>query len=392
MWALPGMVPLIVVALTGFSGYSGLLPVAPLWVVRGGADAGGAGLVNFVLLSSTVATQFFVPHVIRTIGWGHALAVGMVLLGVPALAHGVTPHLAWVLSLAGIRGVGFGLLTVAASAAAVLVADPGRRGAAIGAFSLAISVPMVLLMPTGAWISEAWGFWPIFAASAVPLLGIPSCYALSATLPARSTHDPAHPAPDAAGAPPLGHTLRALISPTVVLLAITLAAGAVITFAPQVATPGWVAASGLFALGLVGALTRWAVGILADRLGAARLMWPFVLVSVAGLAWLAYRAAVGVTDADIAAWLTACALVGLGYGGLQNLTMVRAFEAAGPRAIGIASAVWNAGFDAGTALGSAVVGAIAVGSGFGPGFALTAALCLLTLPLALRVAARRPRA
>ena len=49
----------------------------------------------------------------------------------------------------------------------------------------------------------------------------------------------------------------------------------------------------------------------------------------------------------------------------------------------------TAGFDAGTAIGSATVGAVAVASGFGVGMGLTAALCLLTLPLALGALRRR---
>lgn len=157
------MLALAWVSLTGFSGYAALLPVAPLWVVRGGADAAGAGLVNFVLLVATVLTQFGTPGLVRRIGWGHTLAASMVLLGVPALLHGLTADLFPVLALSAVRGVGFGLLTVAISAAAVLLVTPARRGAAVGAYSLAISLPLVALMPAGVWVAEAWGFWPVFA-------------------------------------------------------------------------------------------------------------------------------------------------------------------------------------------------------------------------------------
>ena len=57
VWSVPGMVALAVVAFTGFSGYAALLPVAPLWAVRGGADSAGAGLVNFVLLGQWFMTR-----------------------------------------------------------------------------------------------------------------------------------------------------------------------------------------------------------------------------------------------------------------------------------------------------------------------------------------------
>lgn len=382
------MLALAWVSLTGFSGYAALLPVAPLWVVRGGADAAGAGLVNFVLLVATVLTQFGTPGLVRRIGWGHTLAASMVLLGVPALLHGLTADLFPVLALSAVRGVGFGLLTVAISAAAVLLVTPDRRGAAVGAYSLAISLPLVALMPAGVWVAEAWGFWPVFAVSGLSLLGVPACYAVAQHLPHRSMHDPAHPAP-APGTRLTRAALLGLAAPTTMLLAITLAGGALITFAPQVVAAGWLATVGLLALSVTSALTRWRIGAVADRVGSGRLLWPFVVVAVVGLAAVAWLVRAPVTPAQLVPWVLACALVGAGYGGLQNLTMLRAFEAAGPGSVGAASAVWNAGFDAGTAIGSATVGAVAVASGFGVGMGLTAALCLLTLPLALGALRRR---
>jgi len=384
---VPGMRALAWASLTGFSGYAALLPVAPLWVVRGGADSAGAGLVNFVLLLATVVTQFATPALIRRIGWGHALAASMVLLGVPAVLHGVTADLGPVLVLSAIRGVGFGILTVAISAAAVLLVTPDRRGAAVGAYSLAISIPLVALMPTGVWVADSWGFWPVFVVSGLSLLGIPACYLVARHLPVRSMHDPAHPAPAEPGRLPR-RTVGALVTPSAMLLAITLAGGALITFAPQMVAVGWLATIGLLAMSTTSALTRWRVGAIADRVGSGRLLWPFVITAVVGLAAVAWLVRGPVEPSQVVPWLLACALVGAGYGGLQNLTMLRAFEAAGPGAVGAASAVWNAGFDTGTAIGSATVGAVAVASGFGVGMGLTAALCVLTLPLAL---AARPR-
>jgi predicted MFS family arabinose efflux permease len=78
------------------------------------------------------------------------------------------------------------------------------------------------------------------------------------------------------------------------------------------------------------------------------------------------------------------AVVGLCYGGLQNLTLVVAFEAVTPRQTRVASAVWNVGFDAGTGLGAVAVGLIAAGASFSLALLVTAAASLATLPLALR--------
>ncbi|MFC6420198.1 MFS transporter [Ornithinimicrobium tianjinense] len=365
----------------GFSGYAALLPVAPLWAVHGGADSAGAGLVNFVLLATTVATQFLVPALVRRIGWGATLTLSLVLLGLPALLHVLSDGLGVVLLLSGVRGVGFGILTVAASAAAVLLVDPARRGAAVGAYSLALATPNVLLMPVGGWIAEAWAFWPVFVLSALPLVGLPASWALARHLPVRATHDSRHPEPD--GAPAGLATYLVILPPSLVLMAITLAGGALITFAPQMVAVPWLSAAGLFAFGLVSTVVRWRVGGLADRWGSGRLAWPFVLLAVLGLLAVSRLVDQQVVADRLLAWLAACGLVGAAYGALQSLTMIRAFEAAGPRRVGAASAVWNAGFDTGTATGSVLVGALAVGWGFGAGMAITAGLVLLTLPLAL---------
>ncbi|MGH3360925.1 MAG: hypothetical protein ACRDOM_00570, partial [Nocardioides sp.] len=69
---------MVVYSVTGFSAYALLLPVAPLWAVHGGAGAAGAGLVNGVLLATTVVAQLAVPWTLRTLGHGRAMALGLV--------------------------------------------------------------------------------------------------------------------------------------------------------------------------------------------------------------------------------------------------------------------------------------------------------------------------
>ncbi|WP_417233828.1 hypothetical protein [Arthrobacter sp.] len=103
------------------------------------------------------------------------------------------------------------------------------------------------------------------------------------------------------------------------------------------------------------ALSRWKVGALADRFGAHRFLWPLVLCTVIGLA----LAAAAIRDADatrVLLLLAAMALVGIAYGGLQNLTLLLSLSAVRRQEYGTASAVWNIGFDAGTGLGSVLVG------------------------------------
>src|SRR5690606_15298051 len=69
----PGLPLVLAMTFLSFSGYAALLPVAPLWVVHGGAGSVGAGMVNGVLMLVTVLTQLVIPTALRRFGWGPVL-------------------------------------------------------------------------------------------------------------------------------------------------------------------------------------------------------------------------------------------------------------------------------------------------------------------------------
>lgn len=383
IWRQPGMAPLMVMTCAGFSGYAVLLTVAPLWAVEGGASTAGSGLVNGVLLLFTVLTQLLVPRALRTFGWGPVLAVGLVLLGVPGVLMALDDGLAVILALSAVRGVGFGVLTVTGSAAVAALVGARRRGEAIGAYGLAVAFPNLVLLPAGPWIAESVGFWVAFIVSALPLVGIPAALRLASSL--RLGAPDLHPATAAAPDPhdPESTAYRRLLPPMLLLLAVTLAGGALITFTPQMVDGSAVAAGGLLLMGLSAALSRWRIGVLADRYGAQRFLVPLVVLTGAGMALVSWSVASS-DSVRVGSFLVAMLLVGLCYGGLQNLTLVISFAAVSRRHHNLASAVWNVGFDAGTALGSVAVGVIAGLTSFTTAFLVTAAIALATLPLAWR--------
>src|SRR5699024_8046105 len=190
VWTARGMPSLLVATFLGFSGFAVLMPVAPLWAVHGGADEGGAGLVNGVLLLATVLTQFTVPTMLRRLGWGPVLAAGLVLLGAPALALIASDALPAILALSAVRGVGFGILTVTGSAAVADLSDPHTRGAAVGAYGFSVAGPQVVLLPLGAWVAETVDFTVVFAVASLPLLGVPVALALGRVLGDPPGHEP----------------------------------------------------------------------------------------------------------------------------------------------------------------------------------------------------------
>jgi MFS family permease len=230
VWRAPGMLALSLVSMFGFSGYAALLAVAPLWVVTGGATAAGAGLVNGVLLVATVLTQLAVPRALATWGTGPVLVAGLVLLGAPAPAYLLSESLPWVLGLSAVRGAGFGVLTVIGSAVVARLVPASRRGAAIGVYGLSVAVPNLLLLPGSVPVVDRWGFGPVFWAGALPLLGVPAAVALARVL--RRTESAGRSWADVGRVAGL-RALSGIVSPTIVLFSVTMAGGALLTFAPQ---------------------------------------------------------------------------------------------------------------------------------------------------------------
>lgn len=394
VWRAPGMSALLILTAAGFSGFSALLPVVPLWAVNGGANTAGAGLVNGVLLLATVITQPFVPRLLHRLGTGRVLAAGLALMGVPPLLFLFSDDLSWILLLSIVRGIGFGVLTVAGSTVVANLVPRAQHGAAIGAYGAAIAVPQIILIPVGPWMSESIGFWAIFTIGTLPILGISSAPRLARVLreqtAARALQLPTDVTPTV-NTPGSGRRLLvgSLLAPMLLLSGVTLAGGALITFAPQMSSAPAATAGGLALLTFSAAVTRWGVGGLADRYGATRFLWPLVLVSVIGLILTA--AAVAQPDAtSILLFLGGLTLVGIAFGGLQNLTLLLSLAAVRREQYGTASAVWNIGFDLGTAVGSVLIGTLAAGLSFSSALLVAAGICLATLPLAFRGAPRRP--
>jgi dipeptide/tripeptide permease len=247
-------------------------------------------------------------------------------------------------------------------------------------------------MPAGVPLVGLVGFTPVLLLAALPLVGISAAVRLGhlveSALAARAAEDAAEravPGGESVGEPRTG-LLAAVGPPTIVLLAATLAGGALLTFIPQVTSSG-IAGLALLLMGVAAAAARYGAGNLADAGSRAGQQWlaPFLLLSAAGTALCAW----GTYDESRAWLLMGGLLAGAGYGALQNLTLVSAFHRAGPGRVDQTSTVWNAGFDGGTALGSVMVGVVASARGFPTAFAVASIGCLIAL-VAARATLRPP--
>ena len=372
LWRVPALQALVGATTLGFASYCLTLASLPAYAVAGGTHATTAGAVTTVFLLVTIAVQMTVPALTARFGIGPVLAVGLVALGAPAPLYVLSDGLGWLSAVSAVRGAGFAVLTVLGSTLAALVAPPGRRGESIGLYGLAIAVPNLVAVPAGVALVLAghpgWVAW--LAAS--PVLAVPLVPRLVRAVPAGASS----PGPGSRRA------ALAALAPSSVLLVVTLAGGALVTFLPIERPDGGLATAALIAFGITGALTRWRAGVLADRVGHRLLLPAGVGVGAVGLVLVA----VGLQGAD-ALLLAGAAVFGAGFGAAQNLTLLAAFGRVGDAGTTTASALWNASFDAGTAVGALVPGFVAAAVGLPWTYAIVAAVLVAALPLA-RVSTR----
>ena len=397
LWRLPAMLLLAGYTLGGFTGFFVTMASLPAWLAGRGTPEGLAGLVTTVLLAVTVGVQLLVPQLVHRFGLGPVLAAGLVALGAPSLLLLIDGGLGWVLGICAVRGVGFAILTVLGSTMTARIVPLARRGEALGIYGLAIAVPNLLAVPGGVALVAAGHFTPVAILGAAPLLSLATVPALArAVTQDRSAPaaDPAAPAAASDAAEPGRASVArgarraaglAALGPALVLLVVTLAGGGFTTYLPIYRPDGALATVALLVWGVTAALARWRVGVLADRSGLGLLLPGSSVVAVVGV----LVTVGGLLLGGAAGWtvtVLGAAVLGIGFGASQNLTLVAAFARARQRETATVSSVWNVGFDSGTALGAALVGGLTGVMPIPAALAVTAVLVVASIPLAVRSA------
>lgn len=371
LWRSPAMRALVGVAVLGFASFSITLASLPVYAVAGGARESVAGVVTTVLLTVTIAVQALVPPLTGRFGQTRVLAAGLVALGAPAPFYAIDDGVGWICALSAIRGVGFAVLTVLGVTMVAQIVPPERRGEGIGIYGLGIAIANLLCVPGGVALALdghiGWLAW----LAATPLLGLLLVPTLARRLPAAAVR-PTTPDRSSRSA------ALAALPPSVVVFAVTLSSGGLVTYLPIERPDGAVASMALLLFSLTGAISRWRVGPLADRFGTRLLLPAGLAIAAAGLVVVAVGLATSTPGV-----LVGAAVFGVGFGATQSLSLVTAFARAGGGRTTAASSIWNASFDAGTALGALVVGFVATGIGLYWTYVALAAGLTVAVPLAV---------
>lgn len=397
-----GFALLIAATAIGLCGFAAVLPLVPLWATRGGVGEFGAGTTTAVFMLTTVLTQLGMPWLLDRGAYRWAFPVGSLILGLPTPLFAATTELGPLITVSAVRGIGFGMVTVAGTALAARLVPRAQVGRATGLYGLAVGLPQVVILPGGVAVALAVGFGPVFwvtgatgVVAAILASGIwfadggRNRPALRST---PTTRDPASHADD-----PRGLKLwAALASPLLMMLLVAISASSIVTFlAIPFERAAWLVGAALAVYALCVVVGRWTAGTLYDQHGRTVLLMPAMVSGALGMGlvtaamWTGSDAAQpGIAAAALI--LGGAALFGLGFGSVQNDTVTIMLDRAGSSGQGRASAVWNIGYDAGTGAGAMGLGLLIQLLGYGPAFAVTAVALLALVPLTLRTGVRRP--
>ncbi|MFF9645273.1 MFS transporter [Kitasatospora aureofaciens] len=349
-----------------------LLSVVPGYATAGGGGVGAAGLATGALMLATVVGELATPGLVNRYGYRAVLAVGLGLLGAPALALALalSRNLWWIVAVCLLRGLGFAFTVVAGGALTASLIPVERRGEGLALVGIVSGVPSLVALPLSVWLAAHTGYGVVFAAGAV--------VALAAILAVPGLPDRIR----ASGRPfGIGEGLRTaeLLRPAVVFAITAVAAGIVVTFLP-LAVPA--SATGLVAVALfvqpaAATVARWLAGRHGDRHGPGRLVLPGLLLSAAGTLLMV------LTSSPVAV-VVAVGVFGIGFGVAQNATLTLMYARVHAAGYGTVSALWNFAYDAGMGAGALAFGWLAAGTGYPWAFALTGTVMLTALAPAWR--------
>src|SRR4051812_43033161 len=139
---------LVMVLGSGLSMYL-LTSVVPLYLAAHGSAGMGPGLATGAMMLSAVAVELLVPRMLARWGYRVVLALGLVLMGAPALVLLTTSSLPVVVLVCMVRGAGLAINVVAAVALIAELAPADRRGEALGVYGVVVGVPAVVGLPLG---------------------------------------------------------------------------------------------------------------------------------------------------------------------------------------------------------------------------------------------------
>lgn len=350
-----------------------------------------------VMMAFVMGVQVFAPMLVAKFSLRTVLIASILSLGSGALIVGVFDALVALLCGAVLAGAGFGVLIVVGTQGVALLVPAHQLGRAIGLFGMVTMLATATGSPAGVQlaVSVSPQFYGVvaFAASvlgAMAAIGVPRGVGRvdRAATPDTEADMTSGAVGTATGTAPNitpNHRLGALIREVpwhiiAFLLLTVLLFSHGLTSAPSLAMAVGNAAAVIFAMQCGNAFGRWAGGELEARTSRS-------LTLLVGAGFVAAGAAVGVWLPDFVAILVSAAVLGVGIGVVQTLTLHLTMQLL---SAGRASVVWNLTIDFGLWIGGIIWG-LALAGGWVPPLVLAIAAATMVAAILLAPALRSSR-
>jgi MFS family permease len=349
-------------------GLSMLLATLPLYVTFLGGNNTDAGLVAGAAQLTALLFRPFVGWL--TDAWCRrpVVLIGISCYGAASMVYLLASAIPSLLVGRMVHGFGASCYTTSANVYVADIAPANRRAEAMGFFSAAQAIGIMVGPVIGFYIIEVAGYHNMFY-----FTGTTAAVAFLISLLAREKRQ-------TTTLKPHSWSLRTGIVATDALpiawmaLCMGMGFGTVNAFISIFAQPRGVANPGFYftvqAVALV--LSRTFAGQIADRYGRAATIIPGILLMTIALATLplAY---------GYQSFLISASLFGLGFGAAQPATMAMLIDRIRFEQRGLATSTYYIGFDLGLSMGSILMGMVCQQLGFGVMWLVASTITILSL-------------
>ncbi len=340
--------------LTLFMSLQMLLPTLPLYLLEIGGDQRDVGYVMGVYTISAMAIRPISGWLLDNYGRKKFMIMGLVMVVAITLLYKFATDIQLLMVIRGFHGLAFGLVTTAIG---TIVSDSlplARMGEGMGYFGLTTSLSMSLAPMLGFWLVGRSGYTTLFL-----MITLLALVAFCCSLPVREPNAPARtPASSVTG---LWASLleKTAIPASGVMFFLAVVYGSVLSFIALYATERGIANIGLFftATALTMIISRPISGRWTDRGGAD------MVLLIGHLALFIGMAAIGLSN-TITGFLSAGAIVGLGFGFCIPTLQAQAVRFAPVHRRGSATSTFFIAFDLGIGLGTILWGYVAEATGY----------------------------
>ncbi len=355
-----------------------LLTILPLYVKAIGGTPFQIGLIIGLFAFVAMLSRPPAGWVIDTRGVRIVLVVGMLVFLAASFAYIAAHSVLAILIIRVFHGVGMGLFPTAATVVVAQVTPPARRGEARGWFGIANGLGFMLGPGLGSPLAAWLGFPALFTAS-----GLAAAVGLGCLFVIPQLEETLKPAERLPGIRDLFS--RAALLPSILVLALCIPYGTLISFFPLISLGRGLANAGAAYTVFAGAVLaiRAKAGSVSDRYGRAAVIVPGLLVEA--LAFLL----LGLTG-DWISVLGGAALFGIAFGSVQPALLALTVDRVSSEERGKAMATFYTAWEFGIAVGSSGAGLLLQRMDFGGMLLLIGILPITGVVLALTL--RRPSA